>query len=58
MQQKEKVGDLYKQINDLKNAHTYYQMVADDYITNQQMVKASLIYRKRWKTQMKPRKYC
>ncbi|MGG7470837.1 soluble NSF attachment family protein [Chryseobacterium arthrosphaerae] len=47
MQQKEKVGDLYKEINDLKNAHTYYQMVADDYISSHQMVKASLIYRKK-----------
>ncbi|HCN48142.1 MAG TPA: hypothetical protein DIT10_03460 [Chryseobacterium sp.] len=47
MEQKEKVGDLYKEINDLKNAHTYYQMVADDYTTNNQMVKASLVYRKK-----------
>lgn len=47
MEQKEKVGDLYKEINDLKNAHVYYQMVADDYTGNNQMVKASLIYRKK-----------
>jgi tetratricopeptide (TPR) repeat protein len=47
MEQKEKVGDLYKEINDLKNAHHYYQMVADDYVTNNQMVKASLVYRKK-----------
>lgn len=47
MEQKEKVGDLYKEINDLKNAHIYYQMVADDYTTNSQMVKASLVYRKK-----------
>jgi len=47
MEQKEKVGDLYKEINDIKNAHTYYQMVADDYVDNSQMVKASLIYRKK-----------
>ncbi|WP_185249283.1 hypothetical protein [Chryseobacterium bernardetii] len=47
MEQKEKVGDLYKEINDLKNAHIYYQMVADDYTTNNQMVKASLVYRKK-----------
>ena len=47
MEQKEKVGDLYKEINDLKNAHTYYQMVADDYTMNNQMVKASLVYRKK-----------
>ncbi|WP_228377596.1 soluble NSF attachment family protein [Chryseobacterium gallinarum] len=47
MEQKEKVGDLYKEINDLTNAHTYYQMVANDYISNYQMVKASLVYRKK-----------
>ncbi|WP_089739299.1 tetratricopeptide repeat protein [Chryseobacterium jejuense] len=47
MEQKEKVGDLYKEINDLKNAHIYYQMVAGDYTTNSQMVKASLVYRKK-----------
>lgn len=47
MEQKEKVGDLYKEINDLRNAHIYYQMVADDYTRNNQMVKASLIYRKK-----------
>lgn len=45
--QKEKVGDLYREINDLKNANTFYQMVADDYVSNSQMVKASLIYRKK-----------
>lgn len=45
MEQKEKVGDLYKEINDLKNAHYYYQIVADDYTENNQMVKASLVYR-------------
>ncbi|PWN65027.1 hypothetical protein C1631_020675 [Chryseobacterium phosphatilyticum] len=47
MEQKEKVGDLYKEINELENAHTYYQIVADDYISNNQMVKASLLYRKK-----------
>lgn len=47
MEQKEKVGDLYKEINDLKNAHVYYQIVADDYVANNQMVKASLIFRKK-----------
>ncbi|MDP9955630.1 tetratricopeptide (TPR) repeat protein [Epilithonimonas hungarica] len=44
---KEKVGDLYKEINDIKNSNTYYQMVVDDYTNNSQMVKASLIYRKK-----------
>lgn len=47
LEQKEKVGDLYIQINDVKNANTYYQMVVDDYVNNNQMVKGSLIYRKK-----------
>ncbi len=47
LEQKEKVGDLYMQINDSKNANSYYQMVVDDYVNNDQMVKASLIYRKK-----------
>jgi tetratricopeptide (TPR) repeat protein len=47
LEQKEKVGDLYRQINDTKNANTYYQMVVDDYVDNNQMVKGSLIYRKK-----------
>ncbi|EJL70031.1 tetratricopeptide repeat protein [Chryseobacterium populi] len=47
LEQKEKVGDLYKEINDIKNANVYYQMVADDYTGNDQMVKASLVYRKK-----------
>ncbi|OCK53273.1 hypothetical protein BA768_01595 [Chryseobacterium sp. CBo1] len=47
LEQKEKVGDLYRQINDIKNANTYYQMVVDDYVDNNQMVKGSLIYRKK-----------
>lgn len=45
--QKEKVGDLYKEINDIKNANTYYQMVVDDYVNTNQMVKGSLVYRKK-----------
>lgn len=47
LEQKEKVGDLYREINDVKNANTYYQMVVDDYVNNSQMVKGSLIYRKK-----------
>lgn len=47
LDQKEKVGDLYKEMNDVTNAYTYYQMVADDFVGNNQMVKASLIYRKK-----------
>lgn len=45
--QKEKAGDLYRQMNDTKNANVYYQMVVDDYVSNNQMVKGSLIYRKK-----------
>ncbi|ASK31948.1 hypothetical protein CEY12_18340 [Chryseobacterium sp. T16E-39] len=47
LEQKEKVGDLYKEMNDIKNAHIYYRMVADDFVENSQMVKASLVYRKK-----------
>jgi len=47
LKQKEKVGDLYRQINDVKNANAYYQMAVDDYVSNSQMVKGSLIYRKK-----------
>lgn len=47
LNQKEKVGDLYLKINDRENAHHFYQMVIDDYVQNRQMVKASLIYRKK-----------
>lgn len=47
LEQKEKVGDLYRQMNDTKNANVYYQMVVDDYVSNNQMVKGSLIYRKK-----------
>lgn len=47
LEQKEKVGDLYKELNDTKSANSYYQMVVDDYVGNNQMVKGSLIYRKK-----------
>ncbi|KMQ67709.1 hypothetical protein ACM39_12720 [Chryseobacterium sp. FH2] len=43
----EKVGDLYREINDIKNSDSYYQIVADEYVKYNQMVKASLIYRKK-----------
>ncbi|MDQ1094987.1 MULTISPECIES: tetratricopeptide repeat protein [Chryseobacterium] len=45
--QKEKVGDLYLEMNDRTHANAYYQMVVDDYVGNNQMVKGSLIYRKK-----------
>ncbi|WP_419868664.1 hypothetical protein [Chryseobacterium sp. CT-SW4] len=47
LEQKERVGDLYKKMNDIENAHTYYKMVADDYLSNNQILKASLMYRKK-----------
>ncbi len=47
LEQKEKVGDLYRLMNDAQNADSYYQMVVDDYVSSSQMVKASLIYRKK-----------
>lgn len=50
LEQKEKVGDLYREMSDIKNAHIYYQMAADDFIENNQMVRASLIYRKKMET--------
>lgn len=47
LEQKEKVGDLYKELNDTKSANSFYQMVVDDYVSNNQMVKGSLIYCKK-----------
>ncbi|MFY0629123.1 MAG: hypothetical protein JXR05_02010 [Flavobacteriaceae bacterium] len=47
LDENEKIGDIYAKINDKKNAHTYYQMVIDDYVENDSYVKASLIYRKK-----------
>lgn len=39
----EKVGDLYVLMNQKKSANEYYYKVVDDYITNYQYIKASLI---------------
>lgn len=47
LEQKEKVGDLYREVHDVANSNLYYQMVIDDYVKNNQMVKGSLIYRKK-----------
>lgn len=47
LEQKEKVGDLFKELNDINSANSYYRMVVDDYVNNSQMVKGSLIYRKK-----------
>lgn len=41
----EKVGDLYLQIHNAKEAHKYFEIVADGYTKKNQFVKASLIYR-------------
>ncbi|GAB2647800.1 hypothetical protein GCM10027035_46800 [Emticicia sediminis] len=43
LNQKEKVGDLYVSINKKKEADVYYEMVINDYRTNGQFIKASLI---------------
>lgn len=47
LEMNEKVGDLYQKINDAKKAEEYYQMVVDDYVANNQFVKAALLYRKK-----------
>ena len=47
LEQKEKVGDLYREVHDVANSNLYYQMVIDDYVKNNQVVKGSLIYRKK-----------
>jgi len=57
LNQKEKVGDVYLKINDKENAHHFYQMVIDDYTQNRQMVKASLIYRKKMNSPEKAQQY-
>lgn len=41
----EKVGDLYASINNTKEANIYYNLVANNYISNNQFVKASVIYK-------------
>jgi len=41
----EKVGDLYATINMRKEADLFYEKVVDHYCTNNQFVKAALIYR-------------
>jgi tetratricopeptide (TPR) repeat protein len=41
----EKVGDLYKQLNMLEEARKFYDMVIENYVKAAQYVKASLVYR-------------
>lgn len=41
----EKVGDLYVRINKRKEANLYFEKVADKYKSNDQFVKASLVYK-------------
>nr|WP_321225398.1 hypothetical protein [uncultured Psychroserpens sp.] len=45
LEEHEKVGDIYKSMRNTVEANTYYQMVIDDYLENDQFVKASLIYK-------------
>lgn len=47
LNQHEKVGDLYKKINDTGKAQHHYQIVVDEYVERNQYVKASLLYRKK-----------
>ena len=53
LQNFEKVGDLYVGLNKRKEANSYYQMVANKYITSNQYLKASLIYREKMHDKMK-----
>ncbi len=41
----EKVGDLYSTLHNTKEANVYYNLVADNYITNNQFIKASVVYK-------------
>ncbi len=41
----EKVGDLYKQINDREKANHYFSIIIENLLKNSQYVKASLVYR-------------
>jgi tetratricopeptide (TPR) repeat protein len=45
LNQNEKVGDLYISINRQKEGFVYYQKVVDEYQSNYQYVKASLLYK-------------
>lgn len=49
LNQKEKVGDLYVSINKKKEADVYYEMVINDYRTNGQFIKASLLSKEKVK---------
>lgn len=49
MNNNEKVGDLYLKIGKRKDAHVYFEKVVDDYKTNFQYLKASLIYKNKMK---------
>jgi hypothetical protein len=47
LEQTEKVGDLYLLLNQEDEAGRFYKMVAEDYVSKKQYIKASLIYRKK-----------
>ncbi|AWH86614.1 hypothetical protein HYN59_16520 [Flavobacterium album] len=47
LEKTEKVAELYAALNNEAEASRYYAMVAEDYVKNNQFVKASLIYRKK-----------
>jgi len=43
--QNEKVGDLYKSLQNTEEANKHFQIVIDDYMAHSQYVKASLLYK-------------
>lgn len=47
LKQDERIGDIYVKMGDTEKANTHYQKVIDEYVANDQYVKASLIYRKK-----------
>ncbi|MBX7227056.1 MAG: soluble NSF attachment family protein [Chitinophagales bacterium] len=53
LNENERVGDLYVQINKRKKADIYYEKVVDNYKLNHQYVKAALIYRNKMLSPMK-----
>jgi hypothetical protein len=44
---KEKVGDLYKESGDKNEAHRYYQMIIDQYISNDKFIDAAQVYKEK-----------
>lgn len=49
----EKVGDLYMLLNDKEQAHHFYQLQIDKYISNNQFIKGATIYKHKMKNMSK-----